>query len=252
MEVFKAPDDDIMTLDFTNAFGLIDRSLILSVIKRDFPSLFPLVKSGYGDISTLLFGDIKVTSSTGVQQGDPAGPLLFSAALSEVQRWVFDELEATGRQPPELVGSYLDDIVIGGYTGEVQQYVELLRQIGSTVGLVLNERKCEHFPKHFLGGSLGSDDDITQEVTNRVAAASTVLATIESFGHQFPQEAYWILRQCAGRCLVQYSQRLHGPHPMWATYDSVVRRVSATIMGIESSCVIARPPLPRRVRAPSV
>lgn len=233
--VMSSSQDEVRALDFKNAFGNIDRSLLLDVVQRDFPSLGPISRSAYSATSFLLFGNEVVRSTQGVQQGDPSGPLLFSLALAEVQRWVIDELAVQGLPAPELVGSYLDDIVVGGRKDEVQTYVDTLQQIGSTTGLLLNESKCVTNPTALVGGCLSEvEADIDDAVQARVTSAAAICRLVGAFGQSYPQEASWLLRSCAGRCLVQYSQRLHGQHRLWDVYDECIRNTSADILGLST------------------
>ena len=51
------------------------------MVWEHFSSLYPLVWQVYSLPSNLFFGDSIISSATGVQQGDPLGPALFSLAL---------------------------------------------------------------------------------------------------------------------------------------------------------------------------
>ena len=70
----------LLKVDFENAFNLIDREAFLSQIAIHFPSLLPWVSYMYANHSHIIFGVI--SSQSGVQQGDPLGPLLFSLPLN--------------------------------------------------------------------------------------------------------------------------------------------------------------------------
>ena len=58
----------------------------------------------YGVSSVLAFGDKTVASSSGVQQGDPLGPLLFCLAIQPILDFLSSPLKV----------GYLNDVTLGG------------------------------------------------------------------------------------------------------------------------------------------
>jgi hypothetical protein len=76
----------LLKLDFKNAFNSVRRDVVLKAVKEHVPSLLPLALQSYGSDTSLFFGDDKVLSREGVQQGDPLGPLLFSLGISEMTK----------------------------------------------------------------------------------------------------------------------------------------------------------------------
>ena len=75
----------LLKVDFKNAFNSVDRLAILSETRAAFPGLACWADWCYTSSSALLFGKHTLQSSQGVQ-GDPLGPLLFSAALQPALR----------------------------------------------------------------------------------------------------------------------------------------------------------------------
>ena len=72
----------LLKLDFSNAFNTISREHVVAETCLHFPGLARWVGWCYRRPSALQFGSAStVQSAGGVQQGDPLGPLLFSAAL---------------------------------------------------------------------------------------------------------------------------------------------------------------------------
>ena len=72
-------------------------------------------------------------SDEGFQQGDPLGPLLFCATSLKLARSMTSEFNVW----------YLDDVCLGGCVDDLLHDLETVRRIGPTLGLVLNEGKCE-------------------------------------------------------------------------------------------------------------
>jgi len=74
-----------------------------------------------------------IQSATGVQQGDPLGPLLFCMTMHPV----LSQCDA------EIRIGYLDDVTLGGSISSLSQNVEYLKEASLSLGLVLNNNKCE-------------------------------------------------------------------------------------------------------------
>ena len=71
----------ILQTDFRNAFNSVKRSHLLGSTKVLMPSIISFASFCYSKHSDLFFNGSNVDSQTGVQQGAPLGPLLFSLAL---------------------------------------------------------------------------------------------------------------------------------------------------------------------------
>ena len=83
IERFKdSPDMCLLKIDFQNAFNECSRQVILDQIASHFSELFAWTQWCYGCASELQFGPHRILSTSGVQQGDPMGPLLFSLAYA--------------------------------------------------------------------------------------------------------------------------------------------------------------------------
>ena len=106
----------LLKLDFSNAFNECYRSIFLQQVESHFSELFGWVQWSYGSANQLFFGPHSILSSSGVQQGDPLGPLLFSLVLCSL----------LDNHPPSMSSIfqswYLDDGSIVGPRSEVSNF----------------------------------------------------------------------------------------------------------------------------------
>ena len=118
-------------------------------MRHHVPGVAPWADWCYGKPSRLLFDSHVVESASGVQQGDPLGPMLFALALQPA-------LEACGCSL-DMSFAYLDDVVLAGPATEVARVFGLLERAAHAVGLTVEPSKCELV---LAAGSL-SEADLT-------------------------------------------------------------------------------------------
>ncbi len=205
------PDFVGLKVDMKNAFNTLLRDKMLQSAKQ-FPELAHWLAASYGSHSHLWFGEFVLSSQTGVQQGDPLGPLLFALTLMET----IAEIE---RLHPLLNKWYLDDGVIFGTHETISKVIQILEGTSlSRLGLQLNAAKCEliwmkkefarddYFPARFshriyngdftiVGTPIGSaqfQDNHIRAVTKQAEVIWGRLAQLNDI-----QAAYTLFRACA-------------------------------------------------------
>jgi hypothetical protein len=227
-------------LDFQNAFNAFHRTALLRATERHFPALLPYVVAAYGAPSSLCFGPFNIASEAGVQQGDPLGPLLFSAVLLDV----LTDLPADAK--PEFLAFFLDDGNAAGPAPVVAAFVTWIEAAAAKVGLVLNRGKseivcCGHVSRpefaHFvrfsiaewslLGTPCGTEAHIESYVANVLARGVAKCHFIGSM--EDSHIAYALLRLCASFPLAVYYARTAGLCDAFSTLDAAVRRCFASV-----------------------
>ncbi len=122
-----------LKLDFQNAFNCVHRSRILECARDSIPALYQFILQGYGSPTTLFFGESRIDSAEGLQQGDPMAPALFCLAIDSLVKNLRSILNTW----------YLDD---GSLAGPGNLVLSDLKEVLCSVnelGLQLNPKKCE-------------------------------------------------------------------------------------------------------------
>ena len=100
----------------------------MSEVRRRTPSLYLLISQPYTRPSYLIYGNEAIYSATGIQQGDPFGPRLFSLGIDPIVREVQSEFNIW----------YIDDASLREETTKV--LADLLNAIAqlTDIGLEIN------------------------------------------------------------------------------------------------------------------
>ena len=130
-----------LTIDLKNAFNCVSREAVLRAASGTPISKY--TQWAYGNTSLLRFGKHVLLSSSGVQQGDPSGPLLFAMALSNA-------LQAVRSLFPVGVTDlwYADDGCLLGIESDICAPFTMLTGPLSEIGLSINLRKCKLWSQH--------------------------------------------------------------------------------------------------------
>lgn len=182
-------DTGIQTVDFSNAFNTLRRSVIDTEVAARFPELLPYFRFSYGRAIPLRGPDgiPMATSATGVRQGDPLGPLLFCLGLDRVLRdvaAVFPEVQMLG---------LLDDVTLLGPRASIEACFRELSERAAGVGLIVNERKSLRLRVAsddpgatraegtlVLGCAVGPDDFVARCTRERLEEYTTIVRPVLS------------------------------------------------------------------------
>ena len=139
----------VLQLDLKNAFNLVSRKAFLRVVRERMLELYKWVRYTYGyNKPVLWYGSVRWCSATGVQQGDPPGPLLFALAL----RLLMDDLEPKIRQWDAESGGdglvmrafYCDDGIFIAKHSILQRVLRYFQSpLAQSFGLHIHIDKCQ-------------------------------------------------------------------------------------------------------------
>jgi hypothetical protein len=225
----KDSDMALLKIDFKNAFNLIDRNVFVKASSEMFPGLERWTRWCYSESPLLIYDHSRVfLSASGVQQGDPLGPLYFCCGLQSL----VDRIADLG---PVYQKWYMDD---GGIVGPVDLLLkvwEILKVDGPSLGLHLNPAKCEWswlngectlpcpldlvelVPTsriQMLGVPLGSDEFVAQFVEGKLLKTTAhVMSKLMEFDDA--QAAMYLLRISYGIVRANHFMRTT-PLPQWS------------------------------------
>ena len=120
-------DDDFVVLkvDLRNAFNNVSRQAVLDQCHSHFPELFPWVSWCYSHPTNLWHPLGSLSSTSGVQQGDPLGSLLFSLVIHPVIIGIENTCESLFFNK-----WYLDDGALAGSKTSIDQALSILNNQG--------------------------------------------------------------------------------------------------------------------------
>jgi hypothetical protein len=246
----NSPNLTLATLDFSNAFNTIERSLVFDIVSKEFPYLSSWISFSYGCKGSLYFNKQVLFSTAGIQQGDPLGPLLFSLGLHSIVGQLRTSCSLS------FMAWYLDDGTIIGPAYEVSKAISLIASASLTSGLRLNFNKSELYWPSFcdlwndsslfhkdmirnlegvcLLGSTCSilPSYIASKFSLRVDKALTLLENLSSLGD--PHSELLLLRSCLGTPKLVYFLRTSSPCHISseiAAFDTGIRNKFSDIIG---------------------
>ncbi|XP_052621089.1 uncharacterized protein LOC111879644 [Lactuca sativa] len=239
----------MLTMDLSNAFNLVDRSALLHEVRLSCPSISLWVEFLYGQATRLYLDNTHIWSTTGVQQGDPLGPLLFALVLHPLLHNISNNCKFL------LHAWYLDDGTLIGDSEEVAKALDIITMIGPKLGLQLNIKKTElfwpscdgrklreglfltdigrpHLGVKLLGGAVSRDASfISRLAIKRVENVVNLICLLPQLSD--PQSELLQLRSCMGIAKLFFGLRTCQPVHMEEAavfFDNGLRRAIEDIV----------------------
>ena len=217
-------------------------------VRSRLPSMAAWIEFSYGSQPILLFGDFQLLSCTGVQQGDPLGPLCFALTLHPL-------IERIQSAVPDLCLNawYLDDGTFCGPSHALSAALEIIDTHGPPRGLFLNKGKsllsapsgAEFNSASLLAGipitsqgytllgcPIGPPSYCLNTVSKRVEKIQSVLAHFPDLHDSQIELA--LQRSCLSLPKISFALRTCPPdfiYPALTAFDNLMRETLSHIVG---------------------
>ena len=221
-------DEDFVVLkvDMWNVFDMVSRQAVLDEWAAIFPELLPWVSWCYGTHPLLWHPLGRISSESGVQQGDPLGPLLFALVLQKL----VSSLDADDECAEILLQAwYLDDGALEGTRPAVLHALNLIEDLDPTLGLRVNLIKCELFSRrgntsfppevrcfllpnlNILGAPIGNYLHCSKFIAGKCAESRRLLSGLVDVAAVDLQVAVTLLRMCGSFCRMVHIAKVTPP-----------------------------------------
>jgi hypothetical protein len=234
----------VCQLDMTNAYNTASRVDVSKAGKKYCPQLWRTSRWAYGSpIAVAFFGaedayDV-INSTSGVRQGDPLAPFLFSLAIRDTLSALKDHLASLSPDyPPPIILAYLDDIVI--LTNDpitIDHVTNFLSSRRSSLSLNRPKSTIDDVDDirrsgiTLLGTAVGSRDFRRAFLEKKVDEQVQLLDQLPSLDFQ---SALLLLRQCIQHNL-RHLQRCLRTDDLPGCWDELDRELQHAILILRSS-----------------
>ena len=251
----------LLKIDFANAFNSIHRDAMLKEVADHVPAIYPWVKHCYSTAPMLYINkgnsnfteeELCIVSDSGVQQGDPLGPLLFALTLQKVLLAIKND---PGCSNLILNAWFLDDGTLMGPASDIHRAIEVIHTVAPPLGLTMNNHKCEilqlsptiiaHPPVIFsseipwvtkgtklLGSYIGSKAEASLYAMKRVNTIDDIVSKLDSL--EDAQVQYHLLKNCILMPKMSYALKTLHPNSMTQVYlafDNIIKKALVPLIG---------------------
>eukprot|EP00731_Ephydatia_muelleri_P031114 Em0022g628a len=174
-ENWLSGDFVVFKVDMSNAFNMVSRQAVMDQCATYFLELLPWVSWCCGSHTSLWHPMGQISSQTGVQQGDPLGPMLFALVLHKLVTSIDVDDDCLQLL---LEAWYLDDGVLAGERSAVIRALHLIEDLGPHLGLYINFSKCKLFSRsvnHACDAPVGNCGPYLEVGRNGLECNSSVL-----------------------------------------------------------------------------
>ena len=225
-ENWLSGDFVVFKVDMSNAFNMVSRQAVLDECATFFPELLPWVSWCYGSHTLLWHPMGQISSQSGVQQGDPLGPMLFALVLHKLVTSIDADDDCLQLL---LEAWYLDDGVLAGERSAVIRALHLIEELGPHLGLYINFSKCELFSRSgnslfppvvkssilpnldILGAPIGDFVHCSRFIAEKCAMPKILLKALVDVSTVDLHVAFSLLRMCGSYCKLVHLARATPP-----------------------------------------
>ena len=241
----------VFKVDMSNAFNAVSRQAVLDECATFFPELLPWVSWCYGSHSWLWHPMGKISSQSGVQQGDPLGPMLFALVLHKLVTSIDADDDCFHLL---LEAWYLDDGALAGERSAVLRALQLIEELGPHLGLYINFSKCELFSRGgnslfppvvkssllpnlvILGVPIGDYVHCARFISEKCTISKALLKALVDVSAVDLHVAFSLLRMCGSYCKLVHLTRATPPSlcaDSLQSFDEEIRLCFASCLAVD-------------------
>ena len=229
----------VCSADFQNAFNSVSRKAVSAATIMYAPEFYKPARWAYDEPSALVMYDgTVITSSEGVRQGDPLGPLLFSLAIRYSLEQLQQQLKKEARRglPTPVVVAYLDDVyILSGQEIKPERLVGYLQQAPIT----LNTQKTKSYSLtelrqtglKVLGSFVGPLDSRKEFLRNKIEELQQVLGRLQDL----PKQHALLLLRASTSSLLRHLPRTIEPEGLQDELQEIDRRLLQMVKHLQGS-----------------
>ncbi|KAG9631283.1 hypothetical protein KCU64_g16723, partial [Aureobasidium melanogenum] len=229
----------VCSADFQNAFNSVSRKAVSAATIMYAPEFYKPAKWAYDEPSALVMYDgTVITSSEGVRQGDPLGPLLFSLAIRHSLEQLQQQLRSATRKglPPPIIVAYLDDVyILSGQEIRPEKLADYLQHAPIT----LNIQKTKSYPLaelrqtglKALGSFVGPLDGRKRFLQDKIEELQQVLERLQDL----PKQHALLLLRASTSSLLRHLPRTIEPEGLQDELQDIDRRLLQTVKHLQGS-----------------
>eukprot|EP01091_Cochliopodium_minus_P008654 TRINITY_DN1999_c0_g1_i12.p1 TRINITY_DN1999_c0_g1~~TRINITY_DN1999_c0_g1_i12.p1 ORF type:complete len:1018 (+),score=208.55 TRINITY_DN1999_c0_g1_i12:231-3056(+) len=244
----------VLKIDLKNAFNSVDRNVMFKEVRSKLPRMSRYVEYCYGNHSYKFVEDRLIISQTGVDQGDPLGPVLFSLVLNRVIKKIDGEFNDV------LMNAwFLDDGLIIAPVKTLQQIVTFMQKEFTEIGLELNMKKTtvwwtsmldewKDFHQDIirdhnsflplLGGFIYNPEKDTSKIKfieQKLEGINKLVVKINKIEH--PQTQYILIKNCVASSIIHLLRITNFPliKKYIKEFDTILNDALRSILGAEFS-----------------
>ena len=245
----------IYSLDFENAFNKVSRTAIAEAVSNHALHLFRLTEWAYGVQTPLVCRSggtyVQLSSSQGVRQGDPLGPLLFSLVMRpKLQRLI----QQIANSPHDITMAYLDDVNIISNNEHLLDNIIAAFDGQDGLTLNLNKTRCDTVSTvatnqegiQVLGSANGTIHARRNFLTNKINMVEAHITRLRGLPHQI---SLILLRQCIQPQLKHLlrTMELTDLVPELTRLDEMVYKLMDYLRGATGPVDMIRDPIIQRI-----
>ena len=215
----------VFVLNFDNAFNCINRKAMILEFRSHLPEVSSWLEYCYSSQPLLHFGKNTIQSCSGIQQGDPLGPLCLALTLHLVVKKIKEKLPSLSMNAwclneGILIGSYIDllkahrivqehSVKLGLHLNRTKSLLSIPKQYPLSQSSPLNGIRNEHNGFCLFGCPIGSLSTCEKKTKSSIQQIKKCLKSLRDIGNAHLETTF--LQSCLSLPMISNTLRTCPP-----------------------------------------